>query len=157
MNQNVSFAHRCTQVENPGEGVLEVLPKIPRGGSRLSGKIARGGLLHFYYNCFEICLWGPMFTSSPSPRPPPLPPCASMVSLLFLQLRGNCFKFGNLLSLLVALVSFGCSTKLFQLESQIRNRKFKIQDWRTKKNFITKFYLQYIGTGNNKRCTQILQ
>jgi hypothetical protein len=36
--------HRCTRVENPGEGVPDVfLPKSLRGGSRLSGKIAKGG------------------------------------------------------------------------------------------------------------------
>jgi hypothetical protein len=34
--------HRCTQVENPGEGVPEVFAKIPRG-SRLSGKLQGGG------------------------------------------------------------------------------------------------------------------
>ncbi len=34
-------SHRCTRVKNPGEGVLEVFAKIPRG-SRLSGKNARG-------------------------------------------------------------------------------------------------------------------
>jgi hypothetical protein len=44
--------HRCTRVENPGEGVRDVFAKIPRG-SRLSEKIAWGVplfcvLLHFY-------------------------------------------------------------------------------------------------------------
>ncbi len=35
--------HRCTQVENPGEGLPDVfLPKSLGGGSRLSGKIAWG-------------------------------------------------------------------------------------------------------------------
>jgi hypothetical protein len=38
----VTLIHRCTRVKNPGEGVLEVFAKIPRG-SRLSGKNARGG------------------------------------------------------------------------------------------------------------------
>ena len=33
------YHHRCTRVENLGEGVPEVLPKFI-GGSRLSGKIA---------------------------------------------------------------------------------------------------------------------
>ncbi len=46
--------HRCTLVENPGEGVPQVFATIPRGGgSRLAGKIARRVpllwlLLHFY-------------------------------------------------------------------------------------------------------------
>jgi hypothetical protein len=34
--------HRCTRVENPGEGYLMFLPKS-LGGSRVSGKIAWGG------------------------------------------------------------------------------------------------------------------
>ncbi len=34
--------HRCTRVENPGKGVPDVFAKIPRGGSRLSGKNCLG-------------------------------------------------------------------------------------------------------------------
>jgi hypothetical protein len=48
--------NRCIRVENPGEGEPYVFDKIPRvGGSRLSKKIAGGGVvplfrvfLHFY-------------------------------------------------------------------------------------------------------------
>jgi hypothetical protein len=35
--------YRCTRVENPGEGVTPIFAKIPEGGARLSGKIAKGG------------------------------------------------------------------------------------------------------------------
>jgi hypothetical protein len=38
----------CTRVENPGEGVPEVLSKS-LGGSWLSGKIARGGSHYFRF------------------------------------------------------------------------------------------------------------
>ena len=37
------IGHRCTWVENPGEGVPDVFCQNPQGGSRVSGKIAWGG------------------------------------------------------------------------------------------------------------------
>ncbi len=65
-----------------GEGVLEVFAKIPRRGSRVSGKIARGGppilrFIAFLLTSFsKICLGGAV-----SYLPPPLPPlCVSMVT-----------------------------------------------------------------------------
>jgi hypothetical protein len=42
-NSKVSYFHRCRRVENPGEGVPDVFCQNPKGGSRLSGKIAWGG------------------------------------------------------------------------------------------------------------------
>ena len=45
--------HRCTRVENPGEGVRDVFAKIPRGGQGFQQKLPGGVhlfcvLLHFY-------------------------------------------------------------------------------------------------------------
>ncbi len=65
--------HRCTRVENPGEGVPDVFAKIPRG-SRLSGKIAWVGSPYFGFycifinKCFEICLRGVLYLPSPLPQ-----------------------------------------------------------------------------------------
>ncbi len=66
--------HRCTQVENPGGGgYLKFLPKS-LGGSRVSGKTARGGpsILHFIAflltSYSKICLGGAV---SYPPYPPP--------------------------------------------------------------------------------------
>ncbi len=86
--------HRCTQVENPGEGVPEVFAKIP-WGSRLSGKITKGqrfpalfwevycNLIEFcfyYAKCFEICL-GVLYLPSPFPSHPPV--CMVNFQLIF--------------------------------------------------------------------------
>jgi hypothetical protein len=79
--------HRCTRVENPGEGVRD---QIPRGGSRVSGKIARGGppilcFIAFLLTSFsKICLGGCCFIP---PLPPPYPPlCASMIKYVIIFL-----------------------------------------------------------------------
>jgi hypothetical protein len=53
----IALIHRCTRVENPGEGVQDVFAKIPRGGSRVVGKIARGGppILRFILLLPPLC------------------------------------------------------------------------------------------------------
>jgi hypothetical protein len=50
---NLLSDHRCTRVENPGEGVRDVFVKIPRGGQGFQEKLPGGVhlfcvLLHFY-------------------------------------------------------------------------------------------------------------
>jgi hypothetical protein len=42
LNSPEFFCRYSNIVENPGEGVPEISAKIPRRGSRLSGKIVRG-------------------------------------------------------------------------------------------------------------------
>ncbi len=49
----VDFDHRCTRVENPGEGVPDVFAKIPKRGQGFLDKLPGGVplfqvLLHFY-------------------------------------------------------------------------------------------------------------
>ncbi len=47
-----NYRHRCTRVENPGEGVPEVFAKIPRGVGAFRENFQGGplfrGLFHFY-------------------------------------------------------------------------------------------------------------
>ncbi len=76
----IFFGHRCTRVENPGEGVRDVFAKIPRGGSRVAGKIARGGppilcFIAFLLTSFsKICLGGGgVLFHTPLPPYPPAP------------------------------------------------------------------------------------
>jgi hypothetical protein len=52
-DSNMLLLHRCTRVENPGEGVRDVFAKIPRGGQGFQEKLPGGVhlfcvLLHFY-------------------------------------------------------------------------------------------------------------
>jgi hypothetical protein len=52
-NRKKGKNHRCTRVENPGEGVRDVFAKIPRGGQGFQEKLPGGVhlfcvLLHFY-------------------------------------------------------------------------------------------------------------
>ncbi len=48
------YIHRCTRVENPGEGVPDVFCQNPKGGQGFQEKMPGGGvplfqvLLHFY-------------------------------------------------------------------------------------------------------------
>jgi len=59
--------HRCTRVENPGEGVPEVFAKIPGGGQGSQEKLPGGGG------------GGPIFTSPP-------PPCVHLcITLKWIQ------------------------------------------------------------------------
>jgi hypothetical protein len=65
---NVPY-HRCTRVENPGEGLPDIFAKFPNG-SRLSEKIVRGVLYFGFYCIFiksflKICLGRCCF-----PQPP---------------------------------------------------------------------------------------
>ena len=65
--------HRCTLVENLGLRVARVFAKMP-GGTRLSGKITRGGplildLIAFLLTSLVKFAWGaggPMFTLPPT-------------------------------------------------------------------------------------------
>jgi hypothetical protein len=72
--------HRCTRVENPGEGVRNVFAKIPRRGQGFQEKLL-GGSTYFAFYCIFI---NKFFENLPGgccfiPPPPPLPPlCASM-------------------------------------------------------------------------------
>jgi hypothetical protein len=54
--------HRCTRVENPGEGVRDVFAKMPRGGQGFQEKLPGGGppilgFIAFLLTSFsKICL-----------------------------------------------------------------------------------------------------
>ncbi len=67
--------HRCTRVQNPGEGVPDVFCQNPQGGQGFQEKIA-WGVPYFGFYCifinkwFEICLRGVLHL--PSPLPPPV-------------------------------------------------------------------------------------
>jgi hypothetical protein len=76
--------HRCTRVENPGEGVRDVFAKIPRGGQGFQEKLPGGvhlfvGVIAFLLTSLsKICLGGYCFI--PPLTPPLTPPlCASMI------------------------------------------------------------------------------
>ncbi len=78
--------HRCTRVENPGEGVRDVFAKIPRGGG-VKGfrKNCQGGSTYFAFYCIFINkffknLPGGVLFHTLSPSLPPL--CASMTTVL---------------------------------------------------------------------------
>ncbi len=92
---NRFYNQRCTQVENPGEGVAQIFAKIPRGGgSRLSGKIARG-VTYFGFYCifinksYEVCLRRSYIYPPPSP-----PPCVHLCQQSKIQWLQN-FKIFN--------------------------------------------------------------
>ncbi len=78
-----SHSHRCTRVENPGEGVRDVFAKIPRGGVKGFRKNCQGGSTYFAFYCifinkfFENFPGGVLFHTPLPPYPPP-PLCASM-------------------------------------------------------------------------------
>ncbi len=70
--------HRCTRVENPGEGVRDVFAKIPKVGQGFQEKIPGGSSLRFIAflltSFSKICLGGAV-----SYPPPPLtPPCVHL-------------------------------------------------------------------------------
>ncbi len=89
-SNDTSLNHRCTRVENPGEGVRDVFAQIPRGGVKGFRKNCQGGSTYFAFYCifinkfFENLPGGVLFHTPPSPLPPPL--CASMLWIL------SCFK-----------------------------------------------------------------
>ncbi len=76
----MTYNHRCTVVGNPGEGVPDVIAKIPRGGSRLAGKIARGGppilcfIAFLLTSVLKFARGGSYIYQSPSPLSPKAPP-----------------------------------------------------------------------------------
>ncbi len=74
--------HRCTQVENPGEGVPDVFDKICRGGSRLSVKIAWGGSPYFGFYCILIHKCFEKLTLPPPPPGPTSPPPVCIYELM---------------------------------------------------------------------------
>jgi hypothetical protein len=81
--QKKHYSHRCTRVENPGEGVRDVFAKIPRGVISFREN-CRGGSTYFSFYCifinkfFENLPGGVLFHTPFPPYPPPL--CASMIT-----------------------------------------------------------------------------
>jgi hypothetical protein len=79
--------HWCTQVKNPGGRVAQIFARIPRRGSRLSRKIARGSP-YFGFHCilinkyFEIRLGGSYVYPLPSPFTPPVCIYVQMVNII---------------------------------------------------------------------------
>jgi hypothetical protein len=76
-----SPAHRCTRVENPGEGVRDVFAKIPRGVNGFR-KNCQGGSTYFAFYCIFINKFsenlpgvGPGGGAVSYPPPPPPPVC----------------------------------------------------------------------------------
>jgi hypothetical protein len=95
--------HRCTRVENPGEGVAEAYSKILGGGGvGLSQQIADGGPLFWAFNFYhifnnkfflKICLWDPLLYP-----PSPLTPLSASMNVFYTGLEN---------------VSCICSEKMF--------------------------------------------
>ena len=75
--------HRCTRVENPGEGVRDVFAKFPRGGGQGFQEKLPGGSTYFAFYCifinkfFENLPGGVLFHTPP---PPLTPPCVHLCS-----------------------------------------------------------------------------
>ncbi len=103
-----------------GRGYGMFLPKF-LGGSRISGKIARGVhlfciLLHFYYQVFRKFAWGVLFhTPSPLPHLPPPPVCiyvAIILNNLAIWHSGNLYKFDHINQMItlseITLCGFHC-------------------------------------------------
>ncbi len=71
--------HRCTRVENLGEGIPDVFWQNPKGGSRLSEKIAWGGggppisgfIAFLLTSVLKFAWGGTIFTLPPPPTSPP--------------------------------------------------------------------------------------
>ncbi len=83
--------HRCTRVENPGEGVRDVFAKIPRGGVKGFRKNFQGGSTYFAFYCifinkfFENLPGGVLFHTPP---PPPYPPPVC-IYVIYFSLEGS--------------------------------------------------------------------
>jgi hypothetical protein len=84
------WSHRCTRVENPGEGVPDVFCQNPWGGSRLSGKIAWvgptiSGFIAYLLTSVLKFAWGGYYIYPPPTSTPP-PPCVDLCLKLCFRL-----------------------------------------------------------------------
>ncbi len=83
--------HRCTRVENPGEGVRDVFAKIPGGGQGFQEKLPGGPpilrFIAFLLTSFsKICLGGCCFI-------PPLPPLTPPPVYIYASTRISTFRY----------------------------------------------------------------
>ncbi len=95
----LTIHHRCTRVENTGEGVWDVFAKIPRGGVKGFRKNCQGGVHLFciFINKFFENLPGGVLFHNPLP---PYPPCVHLCYTFIFYLK-NIFLTDILINIVI--------------------------------------------------------